>query len=691
MNPSRRELTLGIDVGGTFTDACLAELTAEGTRIWTAKVPTTPKDRTIGFLDAVDQVLEAAGETLDNVDRLLHGTTVATNAILEQTGAATALVTTSGFRYVVEIGRHDVPREANVYTWAKPRRPVSPRHIFEFDERIDASGAVLVAPKRAAVEAVIERIRMANVEAVAIVLLHSYANPSHEQLVKQAIEAALPEVAVTASSDVLPVYREYERSIATMLNAYLLPAVGTYLTEAESALKKKGLSHPPLYMQSNGGVAGGSTASQLPIRLALSGPAAGVNAAAALGRQYGNEDVISIDIGGTSADVGIVRHGEPRRTVNGTIGPWPLPIEMLDIETVGAGGGSIARLSEIGALEVGPRSAGAFPGPAAYGRGGLEPTVTDANLAVGFLDESLMGGDVTLSRSLAVGALHDAIAKPLGIDVETAALGILEMVNANMVAAIRRASVERGLDPRQFGLMALGGAGALHACRLAELLDISTVIVPPNPGVLSAFGLVHTDLKNHFALTVFQQAGAFNPALLEESFGTLESQAMTWFAEEGIPADNQALTRLIDLRYENQGFELTIPLHEGVVDRRSLDRLVERFHLAHESLYTFNLPGADVEITTLRLLAKGRRKESTERASISDHGPEVDAEPISYRSMWFSPGESIEVPVYQRQRLSVGQRIEGPCAIVEPDTTTVVAPTWDAVVGGANQLVLRSR
>src|SRR5215472_6883343 len=482
-----RTCTLAIDVGGTFTDITFADAATGAT--WIAKTPSTPEDLSAGFITAVRKVLSLAGRGPADVLRVFHGTTTATNAILEGKTPPTALVTTAGFKYVLEIGRHDIPRHGNLYGWSKPARPIAPDRAFEVTGRLDASGAVL-AP-----------LDEAEAPAVAVVFLHAYANPAHEQRMQAILAEECPGALVSLSSEVLPQFREFERTMATALNAAVMPPVSRYVSVLRGALDAEGVRAPLLIMKSDGGVTSAATCVRQPVQTVLSGPAAGVIGAVSVARTAGLADVISIDVGGTSADICLVRDGRPEITKDGMIGPFPLKLPMLDIHTIGAGGGSIAAVSGTGRLTVGPRSAGAEPGPVAYGRGGTEPTVTDAHLVLGRIPPALLGGELPLQLEAARNAIAERIGRPLGLGVEEAAAGIVEILDNAMARAIRTVSVGRGHDPRRFALVAFGGAGPLHACRLAELLAIPAVIVPPRPGVLSTWGLLDTDIRATFVRT----------------------------------------------------------------------------------------------------------------------------------------------------------------------------------------------
>ena len=669
--PNAASFSVAVDIGGTFTDITLAD-PASG-RTWRAKVPSTPADPSEGFMTGVRTVLTAANATSGTVTRVLHGTTIATNLILEGKTARTALVTTAGFRHVLEIGRQDIPRAANLFTWVKPRRPVPPERVLEVIERVGPGGAVLVPLDETSVRDAAEAARRLDVQAVAVCLLHSFAHPEHERRVAEILRAELPGPAVTASVDVLPVVREYERSLATALNAGVMPAVSHYVARLSEQLIEAGIAAPLLLMPSNGGVAGAAAVCRAPALTALSGPAAGVVGARDAAAACGTGDIVTVDIGGTSADICLLQQGRIALTQKGHVGSWPLPMPMVDIVTIGAGGGSLARLSD-GALTVGPASAGALPGPACYAQGGEEPTVTDAHLVLGHLPGGLLGGGMPLDRALAARAIADRVARPLGLALEEAARGILAIADANMVGAIRVVSVERGHDPRDFSLVAFGGAGPLHGCYLAELLGITRVVVPPAPGVLCAEGLLAADLKAEFSRTL---AIAADDDTVESGFLALEREAAVWWTEERVAAADRCWRRVALMRYAGQGGELAVPWPG------SLEAAQAAFADAHQRLNGFVLE-TRVELVTLRVEAEGRVQAMPRAAS----APGVGAQAASQQEVWFATGPPVPAGVYDRARLGAGDRIVGPSVVTQVDATTLVPPDWCAEVAESGALVL---
>jgi N-methylhydantoinase A len=677
---------LALDVGGTFTDVMLMH--RESGQIWTTKTPSTPADPAQGFFDGVQKILQQSAVDATTVEHVFHGSTVATNAILEGKGARTGMITTAGFQYVLEIGRHDIPRRANLYAWVKPPRPVPPRRILEVKERVLLDGTIDTPLDLAMCRDVARQLRHMGVEAIVIVLLHAYANPTHEQQAATIVQEECPQVQISLSSDVLPVFREYERAMATVLNATLQPLAGRYVSRLEAGLRALGVRAPLLIMKSNGGVYGPQTAARQPVHLALSGPAAGAIGASAIGRLAGYADAMSIDMGGTSADVCLIKGGHPSVTYEGEIGPFPLQIPMTDIHTIGAGGGSIAAVTALGSLVVGPHSAGAMPGPACYGHGGTAPTVTDANLVLGRLPPHLLGGEVPLNVELARQAIHDHIAAPLGLDLYAAAAGMLQIVNNNMVGALRVVSVEKGYDPRDFALIAFGGAGPLHAGQLAELLGTPTVLVPPHPGILSALGLLSTDLQHDAVRTMVQRGPEYDVRGMEAAYRALQADAAAYLTAEGVPAARQTFQRQADLRYARQGFEVTVDFAAAEVSTASVQQLIDAFHRRHEQLYTYAAPDTPVEIVNLRLRAAGRMdKLALPRLDTVAAG--TGPEPMRSRAVYFAGTGFVDTPVFARHTLRPGHAVTGPAIVEQLDTTIVIYPGQHATVDAYGTLHLR--
>jgi N-methylhydantoinase A len=678
--------TLAIDVGGTFTDVTLAD--AQTGQTWITKTPSTPQDLSVGFMTGIQKVLTLGRRGAVDVIRVFHGTTTATNAILESKTAPMGLLTTKGFKYVLEIGRHDIPREGNLYGWIKPTRPVTPDRIFEVSERIDVAGQVLTPFDEDGCRQAVRHLRRLGLPSIAVVFLHAYANPVHEQQAARIIAQEYPDAVVSLSSEVLPQFREFERSMATILNAAVMPHVSRYLNLLRGKLDMAQIGAPLLIMKSNGGVTSAETAARQAIHTALSGPAAGVIGAVSVAHSAGFSNIISIDVGGTSADICLVRDRQPEITKEAKIGPFPLKIPIIDINTIGAGGGSIAAVLAPSRLEVGPRSAGAEPGPACYGRGGEEPTVTDANLLLGRIPPSLLGGEIPLDREAARQTIHNRIARPLGLGLNEAAAGIIEIINNNMARAIRTVSIGRGHDPRQFVLVAFGGAGPLHACRLAELLDIPAIVIPPTPGVLSTSGLLSTDLKNDYVQTCYQEGPEYDLARISAVYADLETQALTWLRSEQVPFEAQRLIYAADLRYAHQSFELTCPMPAGQLTQALVQELVRAFHREHRRLYSYDLPNAPVELVNLRVTGLGALAKLEAQASAVSAIDRDHAVPQT-RPVYFEQLKGFaETPCYVRQRLSPGMTFNGPAIVDQDDATTVVYPNFRAKIDMVGNLIL---
>lgn len=663
---------VAVDIGGTFTDISLLDRTSG--KVWRAKTPSVPSDPSQAFMNGVNQVLEEAGIAASDLSRVLHGTTVATNMILEDKGARTALVTTQGFRHVLEIGRQDIPRQANLFTWVKPARPVPAERIHEVRERIGTGGRVLAPLDEASVAEVAEALRRQNVEAVAVCLLHAYANPAHEERVVAILREALPGAAITCSTDVLPVVREYERSLATVLNASVMPGVSNYISRLEDRLTAAETASPLLLMQSNGGVAGTEAIRISPALTALSGPAAGVIGAIDTARACGIDDIITVDIGGTSADICLIRGGSVSLTQQGKVGDWPLSLPMVDMVTIGAGGGSIAAVNRA-TLSVGPGSAGAVPGPAAYGKGGTAATVTDAHAVLGHLPRALLGGTMTLDVEASRQVVTESVARALALTPEDAARGILAIMNNNMVGAVRTVSVERGHDPRDFTLMPFGGAGPLHGCALADLLGISRVLIPPAPGLLCATGLLAADMKAEFSRAM-PAPGPVDQAEGDALFRELTARARDWLDAEDVDEEVREMRCRALLRFKGQGSEIAVDWGESAVETEA------RFRAEHEGLYGFTLE-APIELVTLRVEAVGR----TEPAVASLLDPAPMPKPLQMQAVHWQEGRA-DTPIYDRAALGAGCVFTGPAILTQLDTTSIIEPGWTAMVHSSGALLL---
>jgi len=679
---------VGVDSGGTFTDVCMFDETDGRIEVW--KVSSTPDDPSRGIARGVAEGMEArAGGTdsLAEIGYFGHGTTVATNALIQHRGAKVGLIVTAGFRDLLEIGRQKRPSLYDIQA-DKPLTLV-PRHLrHEVPERLLHTGAVHSPLDTDAVRAAAEALRDEGVAAVAICFLYAFVNPAHEIAARAIVAEVLPEAFICASHEIAPEFREFERLSTATVNAYLGPTMHRYLNRLVHRLADLGLPAAPHLTQSNGGVVGFEAAATTPVRAVLSGPSTGVVAAEAIGRQAGFPDIITFDMGGTSSDVALMTGGRIQQTNESIVHGYPIKAPMLDIHTVGAGGGSIARIDSGGLLKVGPQSAGADPGPICYGLGATEPTVTDANIAMQVLNPThLLGGRMAVRRDLALEAIA-RMAERLGLGVMATAQGIISVVTANMARAIRVISVQRGHDPRDYALMAFGGAGPLHAVRLAQELDIRRIIVPRNPGILCAMGLLLTDLRADFSSTRLMPLEASSIPQMQAAVDHVDAQAQAWFQREGIaPADSRrSLT--VDMRYEGQNYELSVPLPEGPVTPATLAALQEGFEREHKRLYGFLAEGEKINCVTFRAGALGlvRKAELVARpVGPAEAGPAITGR----REIWFSEARDfIDSPIYARDRLAPGMTFAGPAVVEQMDTTTLVPPGVNVRVDAYENLIL---
>lgn len=683
---------LGVDVGGTFTDAILLnEATGE---VRTGKVPSTPSDPSNGFLNVVNRMLEE-GAKAEGVRYVVHGTTVATNAIIEGNLARTAFVTTDGFRDLLEIQTGIRPRLYDLQF--EKVKPLVPRYLsFGIPERLDFKGEVLVELDEDAVRKVAEVLRGEGVESVAVCLLHSYLNPVHEERIGEILTDELPKVLISLSSDVAPEFREYFRASTTVINAAIRPVVSEYLGKITERVLGSGVSGELLVMQSSGGVLTFEAAMDRPVFMVESGPAAGVIAASELGKSLGYEDVISFDMGGTTAKVGLVEDGTPRITkdyqVGGTASTtehgsrgsgYPIRTPVIDLVEIGAGGGSIAWIDSGGILRVGPQSAGADPGPVCYGRGGEEPTITDANLVLGRISaEYFLGGEIGLDAVAARGAIEERCASPLGMSVEEVALGIVEIANNAMVGALRRVSVQRGYDPREFLLVAFGGAGPVHANRLAAELGMSRVLVPVSPGTTSAMGLLVTDIKHDYSVAFIRRIDEVDLASVEEQFARMDSEGRQALAREGVGSGEMRFVRQADVRYAGQSYELTISLPDGLMDVAEIADVLDRFHAEHERSYGFMAEDEPAEFVALRLSAIGEISKPRVREIGKGVGGSERAVKGRREVYFAESGGFVDCRVYDRYGLRSEDVVNGPAILEEVDSTVVVHPGWGGEVDG---------
>jgi N-methylhydantoinase A len=650
-----------------------------------AKVSSTPSDPAEAVINGIKKLITENNLKPDQIGFLIHGTTVATNALLEGRGAPTALITTAGFEDVLLIGRQSRPRLYDF--WAQRPMPIVPRsRCFGAPERILHTGEVLRPLDPEAVKSFIHKIRGQGIESIAVCLLHSYANPIHEQQVKSIIQSVHPRAFVTLSSEILPEYREYERTSTICINAYVMPKVNSYVRHLEDMLRAMGVASELYIMQSNGGVISAQMARESSARTVLSGPAGGALLGVHLSDALKTPNIITIDIGGTSSDICLIESAQPKLTTEADIEGYPIKLPMIDINTIGAGGGSIAWTDAGGALRVGPRSAGADPGPVCYGRGGKEPTVTDANAILGRINPTyLLGGEMGIHLEKAREVLEEKIARPLGIDIMQAAEGIIAVVNANMVRGIRRVSVERGHDPRDFSLVPFGGAGPLHGVELAQALNMTRVLIPAHPGIASAFGMLSADVRHDYVQTLIITSDRVDGNQLDSIYHDLEDQGKTQLAREGFSGDRVILSRLADMRYSGQSYELSLPVTDGKITGAVLNSLFKQFHRAHNQSYGYRREAALIEFVNLRLVAQGKLPGS--RLEEAESVNQEPALPMCTRTVWFQ-GQSIKSPIYERSGLAYGQIVGGPAIVEQLDSTIVIPPKFKGVVSEMGNLII---
>ncbi len=678
---------VGVDVGGTFTDFYACRREDGAVRVF--KRPSTPRNPGEAIVLGLREMCAALAIDSADITRLCHGTTIATNALIQRRGGKVAMVTTDGFRDLLEIGRQTRP---HMYSLQKDHpAPLVPRERrYEVIERI-GPGGVIIALDENSLAAAADAVVASEPDACAICCLFSFVDPAHERKIAAALRARRPDMPVSLSSEVWPEFREYERFSTTVLNAYLQPVIGDYIDYLDTEMKAVAPDAPIRIYQSGGGLMSVETARTYPVRTALSGPAAGAVGAVHNARLAKKPDVITLDMGGTSADVALIRNYDPGVSLGGNVAGFPVRLPMVHIHTVGAGGGSIAWFERDGLLKVGPRSAGSDPGPACYGCGGTEPTVTDANLVLGRLSGGgLVGGAMALDEAKARAAITP-IATQLGVSAEKAAQGILGIVVANMVRAVRTISVKRGLDPKDYALMPFGGAGPLHAVEVARALGMSDVVVPDTPGILCAQGLIVSDFKEEFVRSGRLALDAANWAAINEVLEDLERDARAWFEGEDVVPDSQSLSVSLDARYVGQNFELPVVLTaanpEELPRPAAIAEVEQAFHAEHERRYGFHNASEPIEIVNIRITAVG----SVERgAAGSEHLPDSTetATPIARRPVWFQDDAPVDTPVYQRADLASGASFIGPAVIDQFDSTTIVFPDDKLTVDDAGNIAI---
>lgn len=680
-------MRLGIDVGGTFTDLVLID--DDSQRIHLTKTLTTPENLAQGVLTGIEKIQKLAGFSQEELDYIVHGTTIGTNALIERNGAKVGLITTAGFRDVLEIARIERPDEGLYDIFVDLPSPLVPRYLrLEGDERIGADGSVVKALDEKSVEEAVKYFKEVGVEAIAICYLFSFRNPTHEKRSAEICMDLYPQIPVTLSIDVAPEFREFERTSTIVINAYLLPITKNYIDSLVSRLTEKFGQIDLRILQASGGSMTADVAKSHAVHMVNSGPGGGALAAGLFGALVEESKIISLDMGGTSFDVSLVINGQPRVKSEGDFEGFPVKIPMIDVEGIGAGGGSIAWVDAGSALNVGPRSAGSDPGPACYGRGGELPTVTDANLILGRLNPAyFLGAEMPLYVDLAREAIRKHVAKPLKLSVEEAAAGIIRVVNASMIGGINANTTQAGFDVREFSLLAFGGAGPLHTVEMAQEIGAQRVIIPPYCSVFSAFGAVVSDVRHDFSQTIVLSQEQASAKKLQGFFDDLEEKGKQMLKRENISQKNMGIQRLADIRYKGQSYELSIPIRQkNKLKEADIAQLISDFHAYHKRVYEYGDPTEKIEFINLRIVARGSvpkidlRKDANRKL--------VHAQPKENRKVYFSPQGFLDTPIYERATLKSGQKIMGQCLIEEATSTSVIPPGWKVEVDKYENLMV---
>lgn len=678
-------MRVATDIGGTFTDLVFVD---QQGKIGVAKSHTTPPNFEKGVLD----VINVSGINTDQLETFIHGTTVIINALTERKGVKTGLITTKGFRDVLEIARGNRPDLFNIH-YEKPL-PFVPRYLRqEVEERMNYKGEVVQALHKERLKEIIEYFKKEKVEAIAVSFLHSYSNPVHEIETVEYIKELWPEVAVTASHEVTREWREYERTSTTVLNSYVKPIASSYVDRLENKLKEVGNKSNKYIMQSNGGTTTFEQSKQTPINMVESGPVAGIYGSAILGNILGEKNIIAFDIGGTTAKCSLIDNGEVKVTTEYNIertdrtAGYPIKVPVVDIVEIGNGGGSIAWIDEGGSLRVGPQSAGALPGPIAYGKGGTEPTTTDANLVVGRLSPKNFDSEVDMEQVKK--AIGEKIAKHFDTSVDEAALGIIRIANSNMLNALKLISVRKGYDPRDFALVAFGGGGSMHAPALAKELGVRKVIVPVATSVFSAWGMLMTDLRHDYIQTFIRRVEGIDFDELNKTLGNQEASAIDQYKKEGVKEESVLFSRFVDLRYVGQEHTVKVPVPNGQISNANMKQVIRKFHEAHEQLYTFKLEESPTEIVNLHLIALGSVKKP-ELAKLENVGGTLQGALIEVRPVLFEEHGWIDTNVYNRNKLSPNAVMEGPVIVEEQSASTVVYPGQTVTVDAYGNLIIET-
>ena len=676
---------IGIDVGGTFTDVTL--LNSETGRYYTYKLSSTLQDQSLAIANGTKETLELYGVPVSEIEYFGHGTTVATNMIIERKGAKTALITTKGFRDLLEIGRQTRPSLYNIME-DKPETLVKRSLRKEISERVTAKGDILRDVDRDEVRAVLKELKEQGVESIAVCFLFSFLNSRNEKIVEECIKEVWPEAYYSVSSTILPEFREFERLSTTVINSYLGPRMKMYIHNLRQRIKEVGVTVEPYITQSNGGVMSISSTIQTPVQTALSGPSAGVMGAVYIAEAAGFKDIITYDMGGTSTDVSLVKDGIAEYTTKRKVCGLPSGVPMIDVHAVGAGGGSIAQIDNAGALKVGPESAGANPGPAAYGLGNENPVVTDANLVLGRINPHyVLGGRLKIDAELSKKAVKAKIADPMGIGTEEAALGIVKVVNSNMARAIRVITVEKGHNPSDFTLVAYGGAGPLHAVHLAQEMGIRTVLIPPAPGALCALGLLTADIKKSYVRTAIASYDEMTPEQINAVMSSLRDEGSAWLDSEKVPSERRKFHGIAEMRYVGQNYELQVEIPTENITASDIEKMKQDFFVAHEKNYGYYNPNAPVQFVNFRCEATGivKKPNLAELETTLDDPSKAE---IGRRVVHFEESGAVDCPVYDRAKFGRAKRVNGPCIIEQMDSTTVVPPnTWFSIDKFGNLII----
>lgn len=676
---------IGIDVGGTFTDVTL--LNSETGRYYTYKLSSTLQDQSLAIANGTKETLELYGVPVSEIEYFGHGTTVATNMIIERKGAKTALITTKGFRDLLEIGRQTRPSLYNIME-DKPETLVKRSLRKEISERVTAKGDILRDVDRDEVRAVLKELKEQGVESIAVCFLFSFLNSRNEKIVEECIKEVWPEAYYSVSSTILPEFREFERLSTTVINSYLGPRMKMYIHNLRQRIKEVGVTVEPYITQSNGGVMSISSTIQTPVQTALSGPSAGVMGAVYIAEAAGFKDIITYDMGGTSTDVSLVKDGIAEYTTKRKVCGLPSGVPMIDVHAVGAGGGSIAQIDNAGALKVGPESAGANPGPAAYGLGNENPVVTDANLVLGRINPHyVLGGRLKIDAELSKKAVKKKIADPMGIGTEEAALGIVKVVNSNMARAIRVITVEKGHNPSDFTLVAYGGAGPLHAVHLAQEMGIRTVLIPPAPGALCALGLLTADIKKSYVRTAIASYDEMTPEQINAVMSSLRDEGSAWLDSEKVPSERRKFHGIAEMRYVGQNYELQVEIPTENITVSDIEKMKQDFFVAHEKNYGYYNPNAPVQFVNFRCEATGivKKPNLAELETTLDDPSKAE---IGRRVVHFEESGAVDCPVYDRAKFGRAECVNGPCIIEQMDSTTVVPPnTWFSIDKFGNLII----